>query len=119
MSGKRLFADECCARSLVTALRRAGCDVLWAVEDGAGLPDRAQARRAHAEGRIAISADYDFAELAVRGIEPFIGLMMLAPDLEMEGLATEALSLRILSELKNAPGKVLVFETGRVRRRPL
>jgi len=115
----RLFADECCARSLVLALRELGFDVLWAVEDGPGLSDREQARRAFGDGRIAISADYDFAELAVRGIEPFTGLVMLAPDLEMEGEATGALAERIAKEIGRSRGRVLIFDSRRVRERPL
>lgn len=119
MNDLRLFADECCARSLVLALREFGFDVLWAVEDGPGLSDREQAKRAYAAGRIAISADYDFAELAVRGIEPFAGLIMLAPDLEMEGVATRILAGRIAKEIGRAPGRVLIFDSRRVRERPL
>lgn len=119
MTDLRLFADECCARSLVVSLRKLGFDVLWAVEDGPGLSDRDQAKRAFLDGRIAISADYDFAELAVRGIEPFVGLIMLAPDLEMEGEATKILAARIAKDLHRGVGKVLIFDSRRVRERPL
>jgi hypothetical protein len=119
LSDVRLFADECCARSLVIALRDLGFDVLWAIETGPGLSDREQARRAFAANRIAISADYDFAELAVRGIEPFVGLVMLAPDLEMEGESTKALAARIAKELPCCTGSILIFDSRRVRERPL
>lgn len=103
----------------MTSLRELGFDVLWATESGPGLSDREQARRAFIDGRIAISADYDFAELAVRGIEQFVGLVMLAPDLEMEGAATKVLAARIAKELHRCTGSILIFDSRRVRERPL
>ncbi|WGM47789.1 hypothetical protein KOAAANKH_02674 [Brevundimonas sp. NIBR10] len=100
-------------------LRSLGHDVLWALEDGHGLSDVEQARRAFTEKRIAVSADYDFGELAARRMEPFIGLILLSPSLEMEGEATEVLAHRIHDCLLRATGHILILEPERVRERPL
>ena len=84
-----------------------------------GLDDRVQAQRAFNDQRIVVTADYDFAELAVRGVEAFVGLIMLAPDLEIEGDAAVALAVRIRTEVSRAVGRVLILEAGRMRERPL
>lgn len=119
MTPVQVFADECCANSLVVALRSLGFDVVWAVEDGPGLSDQEQARRAFADGRVVISADYDFGELAARGAEAFVGLILLSPSLEMEGPATLDLAIRIGDSLARCLGHILIIEPKRVRERPL
>ncbi len=44
---------------------------------------------------------------------------MLAPDLEMEGESTKALAARIAKELPCCTGSILIFDSRRVRERPL
>ena len=79
-----LFADECCPAPLVRALRAKGFDVAYVIEGDVGLTDEAQAREAFRQGRIVVSSDYDFGELAIRHGEPFVGLVLLAPDLDVD-----------------------------------
>ncbi|MFC0632603.1 DUF5615 family PIN-like protein [Brevundimonas balnearis] len=115
----RLYADECCARGLVLELRRLGHDVIWATEVGPGLSDTEHAEAAFDDRRIVISADYDFAELAVRGAAPFVGLILLGANLALEGAPARALALRIDSVLEKAEAQLIVLEQERVRTRPI
>jgi len=81
LSAIRLFADECCPARLVYALRFIGFDVEYVIEATTGLADIDHARTAYARGRILLSADYDFGDLAIRDAEPFVGLILLSPKL--------------------------------------
>lgn len=83
------------------------------------MSDRAQARRAFQAGRIVISADYDFGELAIRGVERFVGLVILSAALEIEGAAGAVLARRIHDLAEAMDGKVIVMEPTRVRERPI
>jgi|SRR5271165_1247983 len=62
----RILADENFPRPLVEDLRNAGHDTLWARTDCPGLSDRALLERAEAEGRIVLTLDKDFWQIALR-----------------------------------------------------
>ena len=66
----RLLANENCPRDLVVALREDGQDVLWARESLAGAPDGHVLARARADGRVLLTFDKDFGELAFRSRLP-------------------------------------------------
>lgn len=112
-----LLADENIARVVVVALRDMGHEVLWAAEAFPSLPDEDVARRAAAEGRIAVTHDKGFGNLAVRLRLPIPGLIIL----DLHTLSPEATSTRVrdvlTSRLQDAHGAVLVIEPARVRRR--
>jgi len=62
----RFLANENIARSVVTGLRHAGHDVLWARESLKGQADHLVLARAASDGRVLLTFDKDFGELAFR-----------------------------------------------------
>jgi predicted nuclease of predicted toxin-antitoxin system len=66
----KLLADENIPRPIVAALRGQGHDVLWARTDCPGLKDRALLERAEADGRVVLTLDKDFWQLALQRPNP-------------------------------------------------
>ena len=62
----RLLADENFPRKLVELLRKAGYEVLWARTELPGATDVALLEKAEAEGRILLTLDKDFWQLALQ-----------------------------------------------------
>jgi predicted nuclease of predicted toxin-antitoxin system len=63
----RILADENFPRPIVESLRkRHQHDVLWARTDCPGLKDRTLLERAEAEGRIVLTLDKDFWQIALQ-----------------------------------------------------
>lgn len=62
----RLLADENIPKSIVEYLRAGGHDVLWARTDCAGWKDVVLLERAESEGRIVMTLDKDFWQIAVQ-----------------------------------------------------
>lgn len=73
----RFLADECCAVSLVEALRLDGHDVTYVGEGFAGLTDEEVLDHALKERRLLLTEDKDFGDLTVRLQKPAIGLILL------------------------------------------
>jgi predicted nuclease of predicted toxin-antitoxin system len=65
-----LLADENFPKPIVELLRADGHDVLWAKTDCSGLPDLALLDRAEAEGRLVLTLDRDFWQIAMQRKEP-------------------------------------------------
>lgn len=66
----RLLADENFPKPIVEELRAGGHDVLWARTDLAGSSDVALLDRAETEGRIVLTLDKDFWQIAFQRQEP-------------------------------------------------
>ena len=66
----KLLADENFPRPIVELLRGQGYDVLWARTECPGLPDRALLERAEADGRLVLTLDKDFWQLALQRPSP-------------------------------------------------
>jgi len=62
----KILADENCPGDLVDALQSAGHDVAWVRADARGSNDSAILARAQVEGRLILTFDKDFGELAFR-----------------------------------------------------
>ncbi len=62
----KLFLDENIGRSTAEALRAQGHDVSWVGGDSAGTPDTAIMAQAKREGRVLVTKDKDFGELAFK-----------------------------------------------------
>ncbi|HLN01956.1 MAG TPA: DUF5615 family PIN-like protein [Bryobacteraceae bacterium] len=62
----RFLADENFPRPVVETLRNVGHDVLWARTDCPGLKDRALLERAEADGRLVLTLDKDFWQIALQ-----------------------------------------------------
>ncbi len=75
-----LLADENIHPGVIQALADRGVRVVSVTEIGlVGASDASILRRAMAEGRIALTHDRDFGTLAIRGGEPFVGIVYLRP----------------------------------------
>ena len=66
----RILANENFPEDAVVALRKAGHDVAWIRTEAPGSSDREVLRRAQTEGRVLITFDKDFGELAFRAELP-------------------------------------------------
>ena len=62
----KFLADECCDRSLVEDLRKAGYDVRYVLESDPGASDDEVLALAFDEQRIIVTEDKDFGELVYR-----------------------------------------------------
>lgn len=115
----KLLADENFPGLAVTALRRAGHDVLWARTDMAGRPDAEILARACADSRLIVTFDKDFGELAYRfGLPTSCGVIIfrLVPS-SPEFVAERAVS--VLQSREDWQGKFAIAEEARIRLRPL
>ncbi|HVR43218.1 MAG TPA: DUF5615 family PIN-like protein [Thermoanaerobaculia bacterium] len=75
----RVLLDACVWKGCIEELRAAGHDVIWAGEWGEDPGDRAILERAAMEGRVLVTLDKDFGEIAIvrslahRGIIRLVG----------------------------------------------
>jgi len=115
----RILADENFPWEAVHALRQHGYDVAWARTDTPGANDRDLLKQAQAEGRIIMTFDKDFGELAFHYHLPAnsgVILFRIAPSSATE-IARFAVS--VFEERTDWPGHFCVVETNRIRLTPL
>lgn len=74
----KLLLDSSMWGPTVVALRAAGHDVDWVGDWSSDPGDRAILERAHADGRVLVTLDNDFGELAVRQGVKHNGIIRLA-----------------------------------------
>ena len=115
----RLLADECCHTDLIRALREAGCDVEAVAELNPSLPDGDVLTMAFDSGRVLLTDDKDFGEIAVLRLQPSHGIVLLRTN----SVDPRFEAQRVL-ELRDAHGEGLsglfcVVEDGRFRVRSL
>jgi predicted nuclease of predicted toxin-antitoxin system len=116
----RLLADENIPSETVRALRHAGHDVFAVAEAAPGTADPALLEQARSEGRVILTFDRDFGELAVRdpGRQPDgVVLLRFIPS-------DAAAATRVVLELFGRSDLVLegflsVVEARHIRQRPL
>lgn len=115
----RLLANENIPRQSVEALRQSGHDVLWARTDMASTDDRDILARAQGEGRIVLTHDKDFGDLAVHAALPAsCGIILL----RLAGLPLDAVverTVAVIDSRTDWPGHFAVVDRRRVRMRPL
>jgi predicted nuclease of predicted toxin-antitoxin system len=73
----KLLLDSCVWGGTLTRLRAAGHDVVWSGEWPADPGDEEILARALAEGRVLVTLDKDFGELAVVRELPHAGIVRL------------------------------------------
>jgi predicted nuclease of predicted toxin-antitoxin system len=115
----RFLANENFPLDAVEALRRQGHDVVWVRTDAPGSGDRTVLKRAKAEGRVLLTFDKDFAELAFHARLPAsCGIVLFRiPQSSAAQVATEVLhGLELRGDWS---GYFAVVEPGRLRLRPL
>jgi predicted nuclease of predicted toxin-antitoxin system len=115
----RLLLDECCDPGLVAALRAAGHDVYYVLEAEPGAADEAVVARSRAEGRVLVTEDKDFGELAIRHGKPVPGLILLRLTPDRRHRKAGALLALLAAHGEHLAGRFTVVEESRVRLRPL
>src|SRR5947209_3306767 len=115
----RLLANENVPRLTVEALRAAGHDLVWARTDLAGSSDEEVLSRAQAEGRILLTHDKDFGDLAFQaGLPATCGIILI----RLGKLAPDAIvnrTVQVLGSRSDWPGNLSVVDERRIRMRPL
>lgn len=118
-SGLSLLADENVEARLIEALRRAGHDVRSVAEVQPSADDEAVLRLAEEEGRLLITNDKDFAELAFLRRRAYAGIVLL----RLSRLSTERKAERTAEVLRSVghrlTGAMTVIEVHATRRRAL
>ncbi len=115
----RMLANENVPGDVVTALRRDGHDVTWMRDVGPGSPDDRVLALAFAEGRIVLTFDKDFGELAFRlGLQATPGVILLRPRLRSPDYLVR-FTKAVLAQGHTWEGHFAVAEEGRLRLVPL
>jgi predicted nuclease of predicted toxin-antitoxin system len=110
----KLLLDSCLSGALKAPLAAAGHDVQWVGEWPTDPGDEEILSRAHAQGRVLVTLDKDFGELAIVQGRAHSGLLRLT------GLRLASHADAILNVLRQhadvlATGGVVTVEPGRVR----
>jgi predicted nuclease of predicted toxin-antitoxin system len=115
----RLLANENVPAAVVAALRADGHDVAWMQEAGAGSTDEQVLDLALAEGRILLTFDKDFGELAfLRGLNATPGVILFRPRLRSPDYLVR-FTRAVLSQGHTWEGHFAVAEEGQLRLVPL
>jgi predicted nuclease of predicted toxin-antitoxin system len=115
----RLLLDECCDPRLVAALRAAGHDVQHVLEADRGAADEVVLALSRAQGRILVTEDKDFGELAIRDRQPVPGLILLRFTPDRRHRKAGALLALLAGHGEQLAGRFAVVEESGVRLRPL
>jgi predicted nuclease of predicted toxin-antitoxin system len=115
----RILANKNFPGDAVISLRRQGIDVAWVREDTPGISDSQVPERAQNEGRILITFDKNFSELAFRyGLPASCGVILFrisTPSPEH----VARLALAALQQRDDWEGHFSVVEDNRIRMSPL
>ncbi|HWB10086.1 MAG TPA: DUF5615 family PIN-like protein [Pirellulales bacterium] len=115
----KVLANENFPRVAVETLRSAGHDVIWARTDMPGAADDVILQRSEVEGRLVVTFDKDFGELAFRwGLPAACGVALF----RLRTQDPDYVAARVLDAFAEAAGWVghfAVVEDARVRVRPL
>jgi predicted nuclease of predicted toxin-antitoxin system len=114
----RFIADENFPGEAVAVLRAEGHDVRWISEGASGSSDKQVLAMAESEGRILLTFDKDFGELAWRaGLPASCGIVLFRVSAPAMSIGA-ALAARI-AERDDWAGHFSVIEPGRIRMRAL
>jgi predicted nuclease of predicted toxin-antitoxin system len=113
------FADECIAARIVNGLHALGFDIVDAKEVCKGDNDERALALAAASGRILITEDWGFGELAVRHGKSAAGVVILGVYSLPSGKREEYAVEKIVELADTLGGCITIIEPGRVRTRPL
>jgi predicted nuclease of predicted toxin-antitoxin system len=106
-----LLTDENIHTDVVSWLRQGGRDVQTVFDHALnGGPDARILQHAHAEGRVVLTHDSDFGLIAIRGGEPFTGILYLRPGHFMASFTIETLRAVELSPIDIVPPFIAVAE---------
>jgi predicted nuclease of predicted toxin-antitoxin system len=110
----KLLLDSCVWGGALTRLRAAGHDVVWSGEWQADPGDEEILARALAEGRVLVTLDKDFGELAVVRELPHAGIVRLVG---LSAVQQAEVTLRVLQlhGADLAASAIVTAEAGRLR----
>ena len=115
----RVLANENIPGESIEALRAVGLDIAWIRTDAPGASDAEVLRRASQEGRILLTLDKDFGELAFRsGLPATSGIVLLRVHPPLPARVTD-LALRVFDGGREFHGLLVVAEPGRLREQRL
>src|SRR4051794_23215484 len=115
----RMLANENVPADVVAALNADGHDVTWMRDLGPGSPDDQVLSLAFAEGRIVLTFDKDFGELAFPlGQQATPGVILLRPRLRSPDYLVR-FTRAVLAQGHPWEGHFAVAEEGRLRLVPL
>ena len=110
----KLLLDTCVWGSASERLRSQGHDVVWAGEWPEDPGDEEILERAYTEGRILVTLDKDFGELAVVYGHPHAGIIRLV-DFKSTDQAAVCLKVLSLYAEQLQRGAIVTAEPGRLR----
>jgi hypothetical protein len=115
----RFLANENVPGSAVTAVGAAGHDIVWVRAAAPGASDPEVLAWAAREGRILLTFDKDFGELAKGSALPqACGIILLRMPMPRPSDVGPRLA-DLITAREDWPGQFSVIEPGRVRMRPL
>lgn len=115
----RIMANENVSSTVVRGLREAGHDVIAVKEWSPGADDESVLERAQAEGRLVVTHDRDFGELAYRRrLAAACGIVLLRLS-GTDRCADNRRALSALASRSDWEGHFSVVTDDRIRMRPL
>jgi predicted nuclease of predicted toxin-antitoxin system len=110
----KILLDTCVWGGVVLELRAAGHDVVWAGDWQEDPGDDEILERAHGEGRVLVTLDKDFGELAIVHERPHSGIIRLV-NLASRQQAPTCLKAIELHEKELKSGAIITAEQTRLR----
>ena len=110
----KVLLDACVWGKALSPLRAAGHDVVWAGDWAEDPGDEEILARARAEGRVLVTLDKDFGELAVYRRIPHSGIVRLV-DISASRQAAVCLHVLALHGHDLEAGAIVTAEPGRIR----
>lgn len=115
----RFLANENVPGEAIAAARQAGYDVTWIAESSPGADDDTVLANALAAGRVLVTFDKDFGEMAFRhGKAATCGVILCRPRVRSPGYLAEFL-LAVLGQDLAWEGHFSVAQEGKLRVIPL
>ncbi len=115
----KFLANENMPRAAVEAARQAGVDITWVREISPGLSDEAVLALSQAEGRVLLTFDKDFGEMAFeQGKTATPGVILLRPRLRSPEHVAH-FTVALLSQPIDWTSSFSVAQEGRLRVVPL
>lgn len=114
---RRFLADANFPGSAVALLRAAGCDVTWVQEFMPSASDVMVLENAQAEGRVILTFDKDFSELAFRaGLPSSCGIVLFRLPMSPPAEAVQR-AVSVILDRPRWTGRFSVVEPDRIRER--
>jgi len=110
----KLLLDTCVWGGACKELKAAGYDVIWAGDWNNDPGDEKILEHAHKDGRILVTLDKDFGELAIVHGTPHSGIIRIVNfPAQMQGAACQHALNRFGKSLQG--GAIVTVEQGRIR----